>query len=446
MTNFITDLTKDLIEIDDIQEIINLEAEQLQEAVLFSEQVNNQSRQWQVYFQYLTLLAFEEWLYQREPSLTINKEQSSTLQHQYANVIDAVCNLEIGNFKVCLIKSMFLTNEEVAIPRAVIDLPEYAVHFYIVIGIDEELEIAAIKGFLRYDQLVNIKTELQPEADWNYYIPLIQFNQEVDQLLLYLQCLAPTAIPLPEIPASREDVLRRVQIELLNVLPQLNNRPLWEVLTWEQGAAVLTTPLLLNWVYQSINQNAATLTKHLSDLLEILSQQAVNVGLWFVNQIDDTVQTLSWQLIPAASELRSTSSMIQSDTSNYIEELEIILRDIQFQEQQLDIPLTAIRVYQDIRLNQLLRLYAVIWSLPEAENGWNLLLILKASNDNQSASSFRLRVSDQIEVLDEQELIISNNNYIYTQVEGDESDKFIATVISETGETQIFPPFEFIRE
>ena len=240
--------------------------------------------------------------------------------------------------------------------------------------------------------------------------------------------------------------MRRVQTGLLNLLPQLNNRPLWEVFTWEQGTALLTTPLLLNWVYQSINQNAATLTKHLSDLLQILSQQAVNVGLWFVNQVDETVQTLSWQLIPAASELRSTSSMIQSDTSNSIEELEIILRDIQIQEQQLDIPLTAIRVYQDIRFNQLLRLYAVIWSLPEVDNGWTLLLILKASNDNQSASRFRLRVSDQIEVLDEQELIISNNNYIYTQVEGNENDKFIATVISETGETQTFPPFEFIRE
>ena len=445
MDNFISDLTNDLFEVDNNLEIINLE-EQLQPAFLISEKSNNPLIKWQVYFQCLALFAFEEWLQEREPRLTLDKENSSTLQYQYANLIDAVFNLKVGNFKVCLIPCMLLTNEEVAIPRAVIDLPEYTAHFYVVIGVDEELEIAAVKGLLRYDQLINIKAELEPEADWNYYIPLLQFNQEVDELLLYLQCLAPTAILLPEIPVSRRDILRKVQTSLLNLLPQLNNRPLWEVLTWEQGKAVLTTPLLLNWVYQSINQNAATLTKHLSDLLEILSQQAVNVGLWFVNQIDDTVQTLSWQLIPAASELRSTSSMIQSDTSNYIEELEIILRDIQFQEQQLDIPLTAIRVYQDIRLNQLLRLYAVIWSLPEAENGWNLLLILKASNDNQSASSFRLRVSDQIEVLDEQELIISNNNYIYTQVEGDESDKFIATVISGTGETQTFPPFEFIRE
>ena len=440
MTNFITDLTNDLFEIDDIQGIINLETEQLQQAVLVSEQINNQDRQWQVYFQCLTLFAFEEWLCQREPSLTLHKEESSTLKHQYANVIDAVCNLEIGDFKVCLIPSMLLMNGEVAIPRAVIDLPEYAAHFYIVIGVDEESEIAAVKGFLRYEQLVNIKTELQPETDWNYYIPLAQFNQKVDELLLFLQCLAPTAIPLPEIPSSRENILRRVQLGLLNLLPELNNRPLWEVFTWEQGTAILTTPLLLNWVYQSINQNAVTLTNHLSDLLQILTQQTVNVGVWLADRVDDAVQTLSWQLIPAASELRSTLP------SNSIEELEIILRDIQVQEEQLDIPATAIRAYQDIQLDELLRLYAIIWSLPEAENGWTLLLVLKTINENQSPSRFRLRVSDQIGILDEQDLITNNNNYIYTQVEGNYDDKFITTVISETGETQVFPAFEFIRE
>ncbi|MBV6622463.1 MAG: DUF1822 family protein [Rivularia sp. (in: Bacteria)] len=439
MTNFITDLTNDLFGIENTQEIINLDIEQLQQAVLASEQINNQYRQLQVYFQYLTLFAFEGWLSQREPSLTLYKEQSSTLKHQYANVIDAVCNLEVGNFKVCLIPSMLLMDEEVAIPRAAVELPEYVAHFYIVIGVDEESEIAAVKGFLRYDQLVNIKAELQPETDWNYYIPLVQFNQQVDELLLFLQCLAPTAIPLPEIPGSRENILRRVQLGLLNLLPQLNNRPLWEVLTWEQGTAILTTPLLLNWVYQSINQNAVTLTNHLSDLLQILTQQAVDVGVWLVDRADDAVETLSWQLIPATSELRSTSP------SNSFEELEIILQDIQFQEQQLDIPLTAIRAYQDIQLGKSLRLYAIIWSLAEAENGWNLLIILKSINDNQSPSRFSLRVSDQIEVLDEQDLITNNNNYIYTQVEGNYDDKFIITVISETGETQAFPSFEFIR-
>ena len=127
MTNFISDLTNDLFGIDNNLEIISLE-EQYQQAFLISEQINNQSRKWQVYFQCLALFAFEEWLYEREPSLTVNTENSSTLQHQYANLIDAVCNLEVGNFQVCLIHSMLLTHEEIAIPREAIDLPEYPAH------------------------------------------------------------------------------------------------------------------------------------------------------------------------------------------------------------------------------------------------------------------------------------------------------------------------------
>jgi hypothetical protein len=123
----------------------------------------------------------------------------------------------------------------------VLDLPEFTAHFYVVIGIEEDLEIAAIRGFLRYDQLVNYQSELQPEVDWNYHLPLAWFNREPNELLLYLQCLAPTAIPLPEIPTHRQASLRRMQTPLLNLLPQLHSRPLWQVLTWEQATAVLTS-------------------------------------------------------------------------------------------------------------------------------------------------------------------------------------------------------------
>lgn len=448
MTNSIGGLTNDLFEVNNDLEIINLEAQQLEQAFSLSEQLNNQTRQWQVYIQLLSLFAFEEWLHQREATLTINKDKSTVLQNQYANVFDAVSNLEIGNFKVCLLPSILLANEEVAIPRAVIDLAEYAAHFYVVVGVDEESEIAAVKGFLRYDQLFKLKQKLEPETDWNYYISSMQFNCKVDELLLYLQCLEKAAIPLPEISNSRRDILKGMQTVLLNLLPQVQNRPLWKVLNWEQGKAVLTTPNLLNWLYLSIHQNTATLTKHLSDLLQILTQQTIDVGRWIVNKVDDTVQTLSWELLPEVSALRSTSSN-SSNKLSPIEELDIIFANIQ-RENQVDIPITAIRAYQDVQLNKLLRLYALVWSLPQSKSEWSLLLILKAidTSYNTSSSEFTLRVSDQTAILYEEELIVSSNssdNYIYTQLEGDFNDRFLIAITSETGETQTFSPLRFIR-
>lgn len=448
MTNSIGGLTNDLFEVNNDLEIINLEAQQLEQAFSLSEQLNNQTRQWQVYIQLLSLFAFEEWLHQREATLTINKDKSTVLQNQYANVFDAVSNLEIGNFKVCLLPSILLANEEVAIPRAVIDLAEYAAHFYVVVGVDEESEIAAVKGFLRYDQLFKLKQKLEPETDWNYYISSMQFNCKVDELLLYLQCLEKAAIPLPEISNSRRDILKGMQTVLLNLLPQVQNRPLWKVLNWEQGKAVLTTPNLLNWLYLSIHQNTATLTKHLSDLLQILTQQTIDVGRWIVNKVDDTVQTLSWELLPEVSALRSTSSNLSNKLSP-IEELDIIFANIQ-RENQVDIPITAIRAYQDVQLNKLLRLYALVWSLPQSKSEWSLLLILKAidTSYNTSSSEFTLRVSDQTAILYEEELIVSSNssdNYIYIQLEGDFNDRFLIAITSETGETQTFSPLRFIR-
>ncbi|MEM9506106.1 MAG: DUF1822 family protein [Cyanobacteria bacterium P01_E01_bin.35] len=75
MDNFISDLTNDLFEVDNNLEIINLE-EQLQPAFLISEKSNNPLIKWQVYFQCLALFAFEEWLQEREPRLTLDKENS----------------------------------------------------------------------------------------------------------------------------------------------------------------------------------------------------------------------------------------------------------------------------------------------------------------------------------------------------------------------------------
>jgi len=440
--NYITNLTNDFVEFESELEIIVLEPEQPQQALEISQFLRNESRRWHLYLQALALLAFEEWLQKREPNIFINKEQSSVFQLSHANLIDAVCHLSVGEFKVCLIPTISFTDEEVTVPRAVLDLPEFTAHFYVVIGIEEDLEIAAIRGFLRYDQLVNYQSELQPEVDWNYHLPLAWFNREPNELLLYLQCLAPTAIPLPEIPTHRQASLRRMQTPLLNLLPQLHSRPLWQVLTWEQATAVLTSPELLNWLYnvQIQDEKLPILHSHLSDLLQILTQQAVNVRNWLQNQMDEVVQTLAWQVLPTASAFRTM--MRQSPA----QELEDILTDIK-RNNQIEIPDFAGRAYRDVLLQNLLRLYAVTWSLPDTDNGWRLLLILKAIPEEQPPFGLRLRVSDQMEILVEEELQPHRyHDYIFTQVEGSYEDKFLATIVSVTGEVETLPPFEFIRD
>ncbi|MEP0856094.1 DUF1822 family protein [Trichocoleus sp. DQ-U1] len=449
--NYLTDLADDWVELEELPETIPLESEQLDQAVELSNQVGNEDRKWQIYLQALSLFSFEEWLRKREPEIFLYRERSSVFQPQYANAIDAVFNLRISEFKVCLIPTITLTDKEVTTPRAVVDIPEFTAHFYIVIGIEEDLGIAAIRGFLRHDQLINYQPQLQPEADWNYQIPIAWFNREPNELLLYLQCLVPSAIPLPEIPTNRQNTLARMQATLLTLLPQLRNRPLWQILTWEQGTAVLTTPDLLNWLYQPLTENTATVTNHLSELLQILTQQAVNVRNWLRNQVDEVMQELSWEALPAPSPLRGTEPLrelpasfsIRRNEQNPSQELDEILIEIS-RNNQLEIPANTGRAYRDLTLVNRVRLYAVTWSFPD-DDGWTLLLILKAISGNESHDEMTLRVSDRVEVLAEDTLHLDGDeDYIFTQVAGTYQDKFLATITSETGEFQTLPPFEFI--
>ena len=137
--NYLSDLTDDWVELENLTETIPLSTEQLDQALELSNQIGNEAKKWQVYLQVLALLSFEEWLQQREPDISIEREGVSVLQPQYANALDAICNLRVGEFKICLIPTISFSDEEVTVPRAVVDLPEFTAHFYIVIGIEEEL-------------------------------------------------------------------------------------------------------------------------------------------------------------------------------------------------------------------------------------------------------------------------------------------------------------------
>jgi hypothetical protein len=185
-------------------------------------------------------------------------------------------------------------------------------------------------------------------------------------------------------------------------------------------------------------------------LLQILTQQAVNVRNWLRNQVDEVMQ-LSWEALPAPSPLRGTepirelsaASSLRRTEQNPSQELEEILIEIS-RNNQLEMPVNAGRAYRDLTQGNRLRLYAVTWSLPD-DDGWTLLLILKAIPSNETHDEMTLRVSDKAEVLAEDILQSDGNeDYIFTQVAGTYQDKFLATITSATGEVQTLPPFEFL--
>lgn len=428
---------------------IDLSPESINQAIELSANISNEQQQWRTYLNFLALAAFEEWLSSRDSELKLNQEHCTILKPELANVIDAVANLQIGEFKLCLITTSGFTDEEVTLPRAVVDLPEFVPHFYVILEVQEEQETAVVHSFLSYEQLVNLRSTVNLEADedWTYQLPLTWFEANPARLLLFLRCLESTAISLPTISTNHTAQFAINRSELIAKIPQLQSpeSQLWQFLTWEQGAIVLTNQELLVWLYQlqrgeiSLESNPRSLQQHLSDILQLFTQPTVNVGRWLLNELDEFSQELSWVLLPSialASPIREIRSPVQ--------EFESIAK--QLRHNGVEIPTSARGAFRDLQLTEIpLRLYAVTWSmLEDSLPEWTLLLILGAAPGTGLPPGLRLRVSDQSSVLVEQTLDDrTRESYLFASVIGSWDEKFVVTVGLETGIEQTLPPFSF---
>ncbi|NER05956.1 MAG: DUF1822 family protein, partial [Okeania sp. SIO3C4] len=233
---------------------ISLKTEHIEAAFKQVSNIKDYEQKWQIYIHTLALFAFEEWLAERAPELSVNKIDCSIFQPEYANLIPAVSNIRVGDFKVCLM--VVNLYEQVNVPNSIITLPEFTAHFYVVVEVEEESDLAAIRGFLPYNQLVTMRQKSQQQSDNFSQIPVGLFNSKLDELLLNLRCLESTAIALPK--------------------PSVN-------------------------LSEMSKEKANT---YLSDLLQLVSEKAINVKYWLQNQTDVVANSLSWNLLPALSPVR----------------------------------------------------------------------------------------------------------------------------------------------
>ncbi|NES07248.1 MAG: DUF1822 family protein [Okeania sp. SIO2F4] len=465
MNNKSTNTLEYLLDFQPIStESIHLSLDKIDQAIQISNQIPNESRQWQTYLNSLALFGFEEWLEQRGTDLTISSDNSSIFNPITSNSISAVCHLNINQFQVCLITTGSFIDDEISIPRAVLDLPEFNHHLYVVMEVQEELEKVAIYGFISYADLIHHKTQvnLLPDEEWNYQIPLSCFDTEIDNLLLYFRCLDLSEITLPEIQKNSEN-LAAAKPELKKLLPQLSTQNLWELIDWEQGKTLLTNSELLKWIYdwqwqrsiesenipenllevaESQENSLNDLKEYLPDLLNILTEPTINVGRWLRNELDNFANQLSWVLLPELPELSPMRG-----TYSPTEEIQAIIRELP--QNGADIPPHARGAYQDLLLGGIpLRLYALTWSLVSGSTlEWMLLLVLSAPIGMSLPEGIKLRVSDTTGILVEQKLnYYEDDFYLFAHVVGGWNEKFIATVFLTPEIQETLPPFGFSPE
>jgi hypothetical protein len=429
-------------------EALPLTSEQIEQAIEISNQIINQERQWKTYLNSLALFGFQSWLESRVPEMPINSAQCSLWQPKYSNVIEGVFNLEVNHFKICLIATGSMDEDVITIPRAVIDLPEYVAHFYVIVNVQDEQEEVNIKGFISYDKFLEHKklVNLQPQLDWTYELSWDYFNSEPDDLILYLRCLEPNTIALPAITTNKLTDIRTIQRQLEGLIPQLQSPEtnLWEILDWQTAIPLLTNPELLNWLYQVQTNQLSTAKK-----IETLPKLAVNVGLWLQDEIDKVAKNLTWTLFPpscfAVSSMRFLSVI---NPESPTEEMERIIT--QLRNSGIDIPVEVGGAYRDFTLgSNNLRLYACTWMCQEQENcpEWSLLVVLGTQSGTQLPSNLCLQLKEEDTLLDEK--IVEENSediYLYSRVIGELDEQFIVSITLANGETLVLPPFRFYSE
>lgn len=229
-------------------EALSLTPEQIDRAIQLSQLGQNDNEQWQFYLQTLALQGIQEWFQKRAPELSFHSSWldrdmplnrpipgfgvSSDRSEQ-----GMLPSFQVGNFRMNLVITDALETAEVAVSETAIARLEGMAHFYLLVEVLEEFAQITVAGYLRRDQM--IQHSLAPAADGLCWLATDWFEQESDRLLLELQSLDPTTIPLTEQTVSRQ-----------------GNTP-------------------------------------------SLQQQVINTGLWLRNQLDQVAQDLGWILLPS---------------------------------------------------------------------------------------------------------------------------------------------------
>jgi hypothetical protein len=455
MTNQPSHLTDAMLEFDAFSpNTIVLDSDAIQQALQCSKSSLNEQRTWQAYINGLALFGFEQWLKQRSIQLEVVRSPCTALNPEAMNLLPGINRLQVGAFTVCLLAVESPLESTLEIARALVDLPELVAHYYFVVEVLEEVEQVNVHAAINYVQLHQHlqSAAVVPQEDWIYEVPLAWFSQKLNPVLLQLTCLAPTAIALPTISINQQQALLQARQELLQILPHLRDpdRPLYQVLSWEQASIVLTQPALLKWIYRlQSGESYQSLVQHLQTTLQLLTQSALNLAVWFQNQVDAIARQDDWVLLPFLAPAILTPTMVGMRSA--ADDIDLICQ--QLQQGGMAIPVAARRAYKDLTLaNQRLRLYVVTWKLGTSEDteqspDWTFLAILSGQPDEKLSEDVRMQISDADTLLAEQFLdkAMSEPRYLYVQVSGRWGEKLLLTLCLNDQELTL-PPLGFDLE
>jgi hypothetical protein len=387
--------------------------EDIQKSAKFSQLVRL-PQQWQVYLWGLGVFGFEKWLKERAPDLEI---KSDPWQPALANLIVSAGNIQVGDFKICLIIANNISSNH-SVPFGVFDIPDLTAHFYVLVQVIEEEQQIAILGFMSYQQYQDYqqKAQLKPSKDWTYSLPSDCFKGDAEALILNLRCLDSGAVQLPVATTEVDvDLLAALKQKLRKLQPQLKTQSICNFITPQEGVILLNNKHLINWLEQTQTQIRA----------KSPMKSLININNWFQEQVDTITEELGWMIMPSLS----PSQLRLRDSQDNFEMIQASLK-----KQGINVPSSARGAYVGIDAkNGSLRLYAIAWVLPDtAESpGWILLTVLAPQPGTTMPEKLSLKVCDEAQILFDETLDDTSLGMLYAEVMGDMQEKFWVTVTAD---------------
>lgn len=380
-------------------ENIALDPEQINWAVELSQNAPTEAERWQTYLSTVALLGFQEWLHKRSPELTLDSNWLPGLTQpelmQVAHLSQQICRLKIGEFKLYLLLTDCLQDPMVTVPKAIVDLTDFAPDVYVLVEVLEEIGEVHIYGYLPQMQLANQGdvASLSQEDNQTVLLSVDQFIPDPDNLLY---------------------TLRYSDVTIF--------RP-----------AAITEPTVSTNQIASPDQTIST--------NQTIGTKALNVATWLQDRLDRVAEELSWILLPPAALNLSGALMSLRSVRSPLEDLDAVVTELR-RDQAVVIPAEARAAYRDLQLEAAaIRLYALTWLPAGTDPEWSLLLILGAQPGSQLPSEITLKVEDDTQILIEENL--RQAPYLYAQTVGTWDEQFRVTIALPNGASLTLPPLRF---
>ena len=179
-----------------LSEVIALECDDFERAMVLSNPIPEEEKQWQTYLNALSLLGLERWFNERLSSGKINQNLDSSREK--------MGSFKLGNFTIGIIAVEQVLDEVVSFPKDIFLQPELLADFYVVAEVMEEEEEILVRNSISQEKLLRLTRNYNLPASQNdYLIPLDEFDIEPNHLLFYCKFLQSEVMTAsPEIVSS----------------------------------------------------------------------------------------------------------------------------------------------------------------------------------------------------------------------------------------------------